>query len=90
MIYSELIWASLVAQSIKSLPAIQETLGQCLGQEDSLEKEIATLSMGNPMDGGNWLAIVHGVIELDITLATKPPEGKGQTSLILSIDIQFP
>ena len=64
MIYSELIWASLVAQSIKSLPAIQETPVQCLGQEDSLEKEIATLSMGNPMDRGNWLAIVHGVIRV--------------------------
>ena len=37
-------WASLVAQLIKSLPAIQETLGQSLGWEDPLEKGKATHS----------------------------------------------
>ena len=31
-----------MAQSVKSLPAIQETPVQSLGQEDSLEKEMAT------------------------------------------------
>ena len=31
-------WASLVAQLVKSLPAMQETSFQFLGQEDSLEK----------------------------------------------------
>ena len=31
-------WASLVAQLVKNLPAIQETLVQFLGQEDLLEK----------------------------------------------------
>ena len=36
--------ASLVAQSVKSLPAVQETWVQSLGWEDSLEKEIATHS----------------------------------------------
>ena len=35
---------SLVAQLIKSLPAIQETLGQSLGWEDPLEKGLATHS----------------------------------------------
>ena len=34
--------ASLVAQLVKSLPAIQETWVQFLGQEDPLEKEMAT------------------------------------------------
>ena len=34
--------ASLVAQSVKSLPAMQETWVQFLGQEDPLEKEMAT------------------------------------------------
>ena len=34
--------ASLVAQSVKSLPAVQETWVQSLGWEDSLEKEMAT------------------------------------------------
>ena len=31
-------WASLVAQTIKNLPAMQETLVQFLGLEDPLEK----------------------------------------------------
>ena len=34
--------ASLVAQTVKSLPAIQETRVQPLGQEDPLEKGMAT------------------------------------------------
>ena len=33
-------WASLVAQSVKNLPAMQETQVQFLGQEDPLEKEM--------------------------------------------------
>ena len=36
--------SSLVAQLIKSLPAMQETWVQSLGQEDPLEKEMATHS----------------------------------------------
>ena len=41
------IWfhvAPLVAQTIKNLPAIQETWVQSLGEGDSLEKEMATHS----------------------------------------------
>ena len=34
--------ASLVAQSVKNLPAVQETRVQSLGWEDPLEKEMAT------------------------------------------------
>ena len=34
--------ASLVAQMVKKLPAMQETQVQFLGWEDPLEKEIAT------------------------------------------------
>ena len=37
-------WASLVAQTVKRLPAMQETWVQSLGQEDPLEKEMATHS----------------------------------------------
>ena len=33
---------SLVAQTVKNLPAIQETWVQALGQEDLLEEEMAT------------------------------------------------
>ena len=36
--------ASLVAQTVKNLPAMQETQVWSLGQEDPLEKEMATYS----------------------------------------------
>ena len=38
-------WASLVAQMIKNLLAMQETQVQPLGWEDSLEKGMATHSI---------------------------------------------
>ena len=37
-------WAFLIAQLVKSLPAIQETLIQFLGWEDPLEKGMTTHS----------------------------------------------
>ena len=40
----QLIRASLVAQIVKNLPAMQETQVQSLGQEDPLEKGTATRS----------------------------------------------
>ena len=50
--------ASLVAQTVKRLPAMLETRVRSLGQEDPLEKEIATyssiLAWKNPMDKGAW------------------------------------
>ena len=36
------VWASLVAQLVKNPPAMRETWVQSLGQEDPLEKEMAT------------------------------------------------
>ena len=33
-----------MAQTVKNLPAMQETLVQSLGREDTLEKEMATYS----------------------------------------------
>ena len=39
-----IIRASLVAQMVKNLPAVQETQVQSLGWEDPLEKEMATHS----------------------------------------------
>ena len=44
MPFSVLSWASLVAQMVKNLPAMQDTWVQSLGQEDSLEKGMATHS----------------------------------------------
>ena len=50
------VGASLVAQRLKRLPGMQETRVQSLGQEDPLEKEMATHSscLENPMEGGAW------------------------------------
>ena len=39
-----IIWASLVAQLVKNLPAVQETWVRSLGWEDPLEKGKATHS----------------------------------------------
>ena len=38
------VQASLVAQGVKDLPAVQETWVRFLGQEDPLEKEMANHS----------------------------------------------
>ena len=47
-----------MAQTVKNLPAVQETQVQSLGWEDPLEKEMATrssiLAWKNPMDRGAW------------------------------------
>ena len=57
--------ASLVAQWVKNLSAMQGTRIRCLGQEDPLEEEMAThssiLTWRTPMDRGVWQATVHGV-----------------------------
>ena len=37
-------WASLVAQMVKNLPAMQETQVQCLGWRDALKKGMSTHS----------------------------------------------
>ena len=47
--------ASPVAEMVKNPPAMQETWVQSLGQEDSMEKEMATHylgCLGNSMDRG--------------------------------------
>ena len=53
-----------MAQTVKNLPAIQETQVRSLGQEDPVEKEIAThtsiLAKENPLDRGARWATVHG------------------------------
>ena len=42
--FTHFSWASLVAQRLKRLPALQVTWVQSLGREDTLEKEMATHS----------------------------------------------
>ena len=56
---------SMAAQTVKSLPAIQETCVRSLGWEDPLEKGMAThssfLAWRIPIDRGACWATVHGV-----------------------------
>ena len=57
---------SLVVQTVKNLPTIQETCVLSLGWEDPLKKGLATHSsilagLENPMDRGAWRASVHGI-----------------------------
>ena len=58
-------WASLVAQMVKNLPAMQETWVQSLGWEDALEEDVVThssiLTWRIPMDRAIWWATVHTV-----------------------------
>jgi len=71
-------WASLVAQLVKNMPAIQETWIQSLGWEDPLEKEKAThssilawtilwtvYSIGSQRVGHDWLpeSLVHWMLQ---------------------------
>ena len=75
-LFSSVLPTSLVAQTVKHLPTMQETQVQSLGQEDPLEKEMAphssTLAWKNPMDGGSWWATVHGVAKSWIQLSDFP------------------
>ena len=55
-IEAQKIVAVLAAHTVKRLPAMRETWVRFLGQEDTLEKEMAIHSsnscLENPMDGG--------------------------------------
>ena len=79
--------ASLIAQLVKNLPAVQEIQVQFLSWKDPLEKEMATHSsiLDNPLqyswlenskDRGAWRATVHGVTRVGHNLATKLPPWK--------------
>ena len=53
---------SLVAQTIKRLPTMWKTQVQSLGQEDSLQNEMATHSSTLAwLDGRAWWVTVHAV-----------------------------
>ena len=61
------MWASLVAQMVKNLPAVQKTweiteLGRSPGERHGNPIVISSvLAWRVPMDRGAWLATVHGV-----------------------------
>ena len=44
LVYTNARWASLVARTVKNLPAMQETWVRSLGWEDPLEEGMATPS----------------------------------------------
>ena len=62
---------SLVAQMVKRLPTMQETRVQTLGQEDPLEKEMATHSRTLAWKSHGWRSLIcyspRGHKELDTT-----------------------
>ena len=68
---------SLIAQSLKNLPVMQETPGSIPGSERSPGEgnghPLQYLCLGDPMDRGAWRATVHGVARVRHNLATKPP-----------------
>ena len=65
--------ASLVPQTVKNLPAMQETWVQSLGWEDPLEQGMTThssiLAWRILVDRGAWWATVHGVAKSWIQLS---------------------
>ena len=65
------ILASLLAQSVKHLPAMPETLVRCLGGEDPVEKEMATHSIFLPGEfhERDWWATVLGVTKSQTRLS---------------------
>ena len=50
-------WASLVTQTVKNLPAMQETRVQSPGEGNGYPLQYSWLE--NPMDRGAWWATVH-------------------------------
>ena len=78
--YLFLFQASLVAQLVKNPPAMQETPVQFLGQEDPLEKGMATHSSipGLPYgSAGKESTQKTGDLGLIPGLGRSPEEGKG-------------
>ena len=73
----EIIRASLITQLVKNLPAMQETWVQFLGQEDPLEKEMAThsstLAWRIPWTEDSSRLSSMGSQRVGHDLVTKPP-----------------
>ena len=64
--------ASLVAQTVNNVLTMQEIWVQFLGQEDPLEKGMATTPVflpGESMDRGAWWAAVHWVAKSQTRLS---------------------
>ena len=78
--------ASLVAQIVKNLPAMQETSVRSLGWEDPLKEGMAThssiLAWRIPRDKGACRATVHGVAKSWTQLPTKHNTAHGEHKVI--------
>ena len=78
-------WASLVAQMVKNLPAMQDAWVRSLGWEDPLEEGMAThssiLAWRIPMDSGAWWATVHGVAKSQTRLTNTCKNGGGKVGV---------
>ena len=66
--------ASLIAQSVKNLPAMQQTWVRSLGQEVFFPGEgngnpLQYSCLENPMDRGAWQFLVHGVTKSQTRLS---------------------
>ena len=76
-------WASLVAQTIKNVPAMRETWVWSPDWEDPLEKGMAThftmLVWRIPVDRGAWQATVHGVSKNQTWLSYQAQYSKGHS-----------
>ena len=75
--------ASLVAQLVKNLPAMQETWvipgsGRSPGEGNGNPRQYSCL--GNPMDRAVCRATIHGVTGIWHYLATKPLQDTGQSA----------
>jgi len=83
LLHFALLWASLVAQMVKNLPAILETWVWSLDWEDTLEKSMAThssiLAWRIPMDRGTWGATVHGATKSQTHVETLFKKSIGAT-----------
>ena len=66
-------WAFLVVQTVKNLPAVQDTWVQPLGLEDHLKEGMVThssiLAWRIPMGRGAWRATVHEVAKSQTRLS---------------------
>ena len=81
------VGASLVAQSVKNAPAIQEAWVQSLLGRSPGDGNVSLLQysgLGNPMDRGAWWAPVRGVTRVRHDLVTKPPPPPSSVLLVPS------
>ena len=71
-----------MAQTVKNLPAMQETCVRSLSWEDPLEEGMVThssiLAWKILMDRGAWQATVHGIAESDMTEQLRTAQYKWQ------------